>query len=40
VVATGAQGTVRRTVEDFLGGRLSGYDPCAGREGHDHGDCH
>jgi predicted Fe-Mo cluster-binding NifX family protein len=40
-VATGAQGTVRRTLEDYLGGRLSGYDPCSGREGgHDHGDCH
>jgi predicted Fe-Mo cluster-binding NifX family protein len=39
-VATGAQGTVRRTLEDYLAGRLSGYDPCAGREGHDHGDGH
>jgi predicted Fe-Mo cluster-binding NifX family protein len=40
-VATGAQGTVRRTLEDYLAGRLSGYDPCSGSEdGHGHGDCH
>jgi predicted Fe-Mo cluster-binding NifX family protein len=40
-VATGARGTVRRTLEDYLGGRLSGYDPCSGRDGgHGHGDRH
>ena len=38
-VATGALGSVRRALEEYLAGRLSGYDPCSGREG-GHGDCH
>jgi predicted Fe-Mo cluster-binding NifX family protein len=33
-VATGGRGTVRRTLEDYLGGRMSGYDPCPGRDDH------
>jgi len=40
LVATGARGTVRRTLEDYLSGRLSGYDPCSGRGDHDQGGCH
>ncbi len=35
-VATGAAGTVGRTLEAYLAGRLDGDDPCAG---HGHGDC-
>ncbi len=38
---TGASGTVRQAVERYLGGELSGVEPCAegkfhGEHGHDH----
>ena len=38
-VATGANGTVRSTLEDYLNGGLTGADPCKGHEEghHQHG---
>ncbi len=34
--ATGASGTVRQAVENYLGGSLSGVEPCAASEAHHH----
>jgi len=37
-VATGATGTVRQAIEDYLAGKLSGAQPCAQSERHhEHG---
>jgi len=36
--ATGAAGTVRLTLEQFLGGELQGVEPCKESKEHGHGD--
>jgi predicted Fe-Mo cluster-binding NifX family protein len=33
---TGASGTVRRSLESYLGGELSGVEPCAESQHHHH----
>jgi predicted Fe-Mo cluster-binding NifX family protein len=33
---TGASGTVRQALQSYLGGGLSGAEPCAESEGHHH----
>ncbi len=38
--ATGASGTIRDAVEDFLAGKLQGASSCAESEAHGHGDDH
>jgi predicted Fe-Mo cluster-binding NifX family protein len=38
--ATGASGTVRSTLETYLGGELQGAAPCAESVAHGHGDDH
>lgn len=35
---TGASGTVRMSLERYLGGELEGAEPCAVSEGHQHGE--
>jgi predicted Fe-Mo cluster-binding NifX family protein len=35
--ATGASGTVRQSIESYLGGELQGVEPCA--ESHEHHHC-